>query len=222
MIKLLNTILFCLLASLILKGQADSVVLTKNFNFEDGVYMTFEAFQKNEPTFLWKDLRSNLVANPQTFMAQVEYLELIDSNALINLDEVWGISLGGLPYIRLEKGTVKRALTNFAALKVRGKICYFEFETLETVQIAMPVYNPITRKPFRMAMVERDINIVHQRILDFETGMIKTLNVENLKSWVKDDTQLINALESLGDDADEKLFKCILIYDDRHEIYIKE
>ncbi|MFT5166093.1 MAG: hypothetical protein ACI8P3_001324 [Saprospiraceae bacterium] len=204
-----------------LSAQEDSLLLTKNFSFDDGVYMTFESFQKNEPTYLWKDLRSNLVANPQTFLAQVEFLELKEGNTRINLEKVWGISIGGLPYIRLEKGAVKKKLTSFSALRLRGKICFFEYEDFEIVQIPMPVYNPVTGKPFMVSAVERNIKVYYSRILDFETGKIESLNVENLKYWVKDDAQLVKALESLGDDAKEKLFKSILIYDDRHKVYIR-
>ena len=221
MIKIFKTILFLIGVFPILNAQEDSVLLTKNFNFKDGVYMSFEAFQRNEPTYQWTALRSNLVTNPQTFMAQVEFLEEKQGGTLIDLGKVWGISLGGLPYIRLEKGSVKKQLTSFAALKLRGKICYFEYEDFEVVQIPMLAYNPVTGQPFREAMVERNINYRYEKILDFETGSIVSLNIENLKSWVKDDAQLINALESLGDDADEKLFKCILIYDDRHKVYIR-
>ena len=103
-------------------------------------------------------------------------------------------------------------MTNFAALKVRGKICYFEYEDFEEVQVPMPVYNPVTGRPYQVALVSRKVDVYYEKIMDFETGRIEDLTVENLKKWVGHDAQLSNALESLGEDADEKLFKCILIY----------
>jgi len=221
MIRILMTLFIVSSFSLSVDGQEDSTLLTKNFNFNDGVYLDFESFQKNKPAFTWEEVRANLVTNPQTFMAQVEFLEIKENKEQINLAEIWGISLAGMPYIRLEKEAVKKELTNFAALKVRGKICYFEYEDFEEVKIPMPVYNPLTGKPYRLAMVDRKMEVYYEKIMDFETGEIVDLTAENLKSWVGSDAQLINALESLGEDADEKLFKCILIYDDRHKVFIK-
>lgn len=201
-------------------AQQDSILLTKNFDFKDGIFLTYQSFQKNNPDYQWNELKSNLVANPQTFMAQIEYLELKESSEKIDLAKIWGISLGGIPYIRLEKGAVKKTLTTFAALRLRGKICYFEYEDFDEVQVPMPVYNPVTGRPYREALVNRRIDVIYEWMMDFETGEVQPLTTANLKEWVKDDPQLITALESLGDDAREKLFKCILIYDDRHEVYI--
>ena len=114
-------------------------------------------------------------------------------------------------------------MTTFAALKIRGKICYYEYEDYKEVEIPMPVYNPLTGKPYRVSNITRKVEVYYEYILDFETGEIIPLTVENLKSWISDDAQLIKALDSFeGEEAWEKLFKCILIYDDRHEVYIKK
>lgn len=215
-------IILLLLLGAKLNAQKDSILLTKNFDFADGVYLTLEDFQKNKPTYTWDELRSNLVANPQTYMVQIEFLEVKEGETAIDPGKIWGISLGGLPYIRLEAGAVKKELTNFAALRVRGKICYFEYEDVEDVKIPMPVFNPVTGRPYQVALVDRKIEVYFEKIMDFETGEIQDLTIENLKLWVQNDGQLIRALNSLGPEADEKLFKCILIYDDRHQVYIQK
>lgn len=222
MIRFLKTILILVLALGSIQAQEDTVLLTKNFEFADGIYLSFQSFQENRPDYTWDQLRSNLVANPQTFMAQVEFLEHKESGEAIQLSKVWGMSLGGLPYIRLEDGLVKKPLTNFAAIRARGKICFFEYKDFEEIQVPMPVYNPLTKKPYQVAFVDRKVDVYYSKILDFETGAIEDLTIDNLMAWVQNDAQLVEALESLGEDADDKLFKCILIYDDRHQVYIRK
>ena len=212
-------LLFC---GNLLYGQADSLLVTKNFAFKDGVYLDFESFQRNQPAYVWDELSANLISNPQTYMAKVEFIRVKSQDRVIALDSIWGICLGGLPYIRVKNVDVTSELTSFAALKVRGKICYFEYEALEEVIVPIKAYNPYTGKPYLESSVKRQQQVMEEWILDFETGAILRLTPDNLKSWVKDDFQLVEAIESLGEEAWEweKLFKCILIYDDRHPTYI--
>jgi hypothetical protein len=206
----------------LLYGQSDSLLVTKNFEFKDGVYLSFEAFQRNQPAYTWEDLRTNLISNPQTFTAKVQFIRIKENETPLHLDSVWGISLGGLPYVRIEDTSDGSELTNFAALKVRGKICYYEYEAYEEVTVPIKAYNPYTGKPYLESTVKRQKQVMEEWIMDFETGEVLRLNPDNLKLWVREDSQLIEAIESLGEEAWDwdKLFKCILIYDDRHPTYI--
>lgn len=213
----------------VLSAQTDSTttLLTKNFKFQDGVYLSLAAFQNNQPDYTWSELKTNLFSNPQTFITQVEYIQLkgdsVTTTKALDLETVWGISLDGIPYIRLPKNTLSTDLMSFAGLQVRGKICYFEFDRQEMRDVLMPVYNPLTRQPFRQAYVKREKQIYYQKMMDFKTGEIKTFNTENMLLWIEDDRKLWNAVNSLTEDeAHEKLFKSLLIYDDRQKIYIKK
>jgi len=50
--------------------------LTQSFRFESGVYMTFEAFQKNTPSIKAADIEGNFFINEKTKQAKVEYILL--------------------------------------------------------------------------------------------------------------------------------------------------
>lgn len=206
----------------VLFAQTDSLLVTKNFAFEDGVYLSFESFQRNEPAFSWDDLSANLFSNPQTYMAKVEYIQDKATGKSISMDSIWGISLGGLPYIKIGSLDRTSQLTNFAALRIRGKICYFDYEAFEEVAVPIKAYNPYTGEPYLESSVTRQKKVMEEWLMDFNSGEIIRLTPDNLKAWVADDAQLVDAINSLGDEAWEweKLFKCILIYDDRHPTYI--
>jgi len=206
-------------------AQEDSLILTKNYHFNDGVYMSFDAFQSNTPDYQWSELKANLVTNPQTFITQIQYIYIKrkEKEIPLDLDEIWCVSLAGIPYLKLQEGDTKKYLTTFAGLQLRGKICYFSFEDYRLVQILIHAYNPYTGIPFRSGIIERKKNLKFEKILNFETGEIADLTVENLKNWITDDQKLLDTINELTlEEAEERLFKCLLIYDDRNVIRIKK
>ena len=216
---------FFILSGLGAAAQDDSLILTKNYHFNDGVYLSFEAFQSNDPDYQWDELRANLVTNPQTFLTQIQYVFIKNEreDVPLELDKIWCVSLAGIPYINLTDEGLNKDMVSFAGLQLRGKICYYSFEDYRVVQIPMHAYNPYTGKPFRSGMVERKKQLLFERILNFETGEKAELTVENLKKWITDDKKLLNTMNSLPyDEVKEKLFKCLLIYDDRNVVRIKK
>ena len=107
-------------------------------------------------------------------------------------------------------------------MQVRGKICYFAFEQLQQQEIPMSAFNPVTGRAFRTSTITQDILIKKEQMLDFETGAISDFSKRNLIDWVAQDKALVKSIQALSDDeADEKLFKCLLIFDDRNPIYLK-
>ncbi len=215
--------LFCLLmlgTFCSFSQKADSVLITKNFKFKDGVYLNFEDFQRNKP-ISWDSLKADLYSNPQTCMAQLTSLEYKNKSEAINPHTIWGVCLGGIPFIRLDSGEVKKPIPTFSCLNVRGKICQFSFSTIRETDVFMPVYNPATGRIMKGTYVKRDKTTEHSRLLHFQTGEIVPFTISHFKKWISDDSGLVNSLNDLNNqEAREKLFKCLLIYDDRHPVYI--
>lgn len=201
----------------------DSTVVTKNFNFKDGVYLSFDSFQSNTPSYPIEDLVISSFINPQTSMMQVDSIYHKGAKKSIDLAEVWGISLDGIPYIRLPDSEVNKLLPAFAAIKLRGKICYFTYPVWRMKKIPVAAYNPISGRPFLRSEVTRDEMIIEEKILHFETGEILDFNYPNLLSWISEDRHLVETLEKLPpEEVNEKLFKALLIYVDRHETRIRK
>lgn len=204
-------------------AQDTMVVLGKNFQFEDGIYFSLEDFQKNQPSLTWEEVEAVVYSNPQNFMTQVQYIKdgKTEEANLLDLGKIWGLSLGGIPYIRLEKEAVDKTMTVFAGLRMRGKICYFNYEEEVTRQLEMPVYNPHNQKVFRTAIIERKQTLIHEKMLNFETGAIEDFNPQNFIRWIVDDERLVETmLDMTASELEEKLFKCLLIYVDRNEVKV--
>lgn len=214
--------LYAILLVVAAQAQSDSLLLNKDFKFSDGIYYSFENWQQNRPDIAWEHLDGNLVINPRTGMARVEYLRHTENSDTLSLPDIWGLVYDGTPYLRLDRDSVSSPLSTFAAIKVRGKICFFSYETSVTRQIPMAAVNPVTGTAFRRATVERTQTERRERMLDFKTGKVAPFNRPNLLRWTADDRGITRTIEWIEPaEMDEKLFKCLLIYDDRNPVYVE-
>jgi len=212
MLRIIFQIVILILCNIVI-GQVDSLKMTKNFKFKDGIYTNYRQFKTNRPAFTWNDVQTQLSTNPQTCMAHIASISI--SNKEISLDSVWGISIAGIPYIKVNSNY------DFACLSVRGKISLFSFSMKVNKQIPMPVYNPSTGEKVYQGMVEREVNQDFTYILNFETGEVASFSPKNFKFWIQDDKNLYNTIDELDiKETREKLYKCLLIYDDRNPVFI--
>lgn len=209
------------LSSLPLLSQNDSLLVTKNFKFNDGVYLSFEAFQQNRPDYTWEEAEGRMVTNADTYLTKIEWLRTKDSTSKQHLPfaKVWGVCVGGIPFIKTPVQHPEYVL--FSALRVRGKICYFSYEEEAIEQVVISAYNPLTGKPFRSGKVDNKVYRKVEKMLSYNDGRIETFTSEHFLAWIADDPKLVKTVEDLSEDEiQEKLFKCLLIYVDRNPVYI--
>jgi len=206
--------------------------LSKNFKFQDGIFLSFEDFKNNKPTYKWKEVLAGVHSNPQNFLAQmyglkVEMVEVSEEKEIqyrnVDLESIWGICLDGIPYIRLSREELNKENVVFAGMKLRGKICYYEYEEFVIEKKEMSAYNPVTGYPFRTKDVDVKVKLIHQNMLHFETGETAVFSKENFKEWIKDDKRLYETVSELStQEVEDKLFKCLLIYDDRNLVKVRK
>jgi hypothetical protein len=209
------------LGAAMLAAQSSKAPLDKNFAFKDGVYLSFEQFQQNTPALGWDEVEALLVSNMQNYSAQAEYIRRKGGDTLA-VEEIWGFALEGLPFIRITDTLSRKRAIAFAGLRVRGRICYFTFETEKIEQIPIAAYNPLTGKPFRKGVASRKAMVLQERILHFETGELRPFGRAALLDWMADDRQMQRTVEEMTEEeVAEKLFKCLLIYDDRNPVWIE-
>lgn len=218
--------IFLILAMLVsteasfLYAQADSARLEAAFRFQDGVYAGREQLLANRPAHTWDSLNVRLAANPEKYRAQAEYLRHKRTGHDLGRGEVWGIVIDGLPYILLEEEQSNGAMA-FAGLRVRGRICYYRFEEDRVREVEITAYNPLTGKPFRKAAVQRPETVEVERIFDLATGQAGPLDLPTVRQLIAGDAQLLRSLEEQEGPVDrERLYKIVLIYDDRNPLWL--
>lgn len=197
----------------------DTVQLVNSFEFEDGVYLTINDLQKNQPNFTWGEIDASAHINREKKVIRLEYLNTKDSTKVGLEKEVWGICVEGVPYIRTID-TMKQQ-TIFVALRSRGKLCYFYYDSYEIREVPMTIYDPNTGRPVWQQSVENKEPVVVEKILNFQTGSVANMDVSAFKNWIQDDKQLINTINDLSaTEAREKLYKMLLIYNDRNPYFL--
>ena len=202
-------------------AQADSAQLKAAFRFQDGAYLSLTSLHNNQPDYKWQDLHSKLAANAESYRAQAEYIPLADNSPLTS-EDIWGIVLDGLPYILLPyEVTEDSTVLQFSGMRVRGRICYFEYQREIERLVDIKAYNPLTGRPFRRGNISKREIINEARILHLPTGYMGELNRSNLLKMIDDDQKMYRTVEELTDESSvETLYKCVLIYDDRNPMYI--
>jgi len=202
--------------SLTLSAQKN---LTQAFKFESGVYLTFEEFQKNTPTYEGAHIEGNFFINEKTKQAKVEYIKLKGAKVNLNLDTIWGLVIRGIPYVKTSPNLPKHNLKVFAAMEVRGNICYYAYDDIEEKEVTFKAYNPLVGKPFRTGKAMRKIPIIKEKMLRFTTGETADFNYQNMLNWTAEDSDIIQALKSLGaTKAEDKIFDALLLYNDKYPV----
>ncbi len=198
----------------------DSVLVTRNFSFENGIYLSFESLKNNQPDYSWDTLTSTYFTNPTTLLAEVKELRFKENENLLPLKDVYAVSIKGVPYIN--SGLISDAnMGKFYGLKIRGVLGYYSFEETEIEKVKIQAYNPLNGQPFRTGYVEKKRTNKIEKILSWKNGKVVDYNQKNLIEFVQDDIPLLNSIKDLEDwEIEEKLFKCLLIYNDRHTVYV--
>jgi hypothetical protein len=84
----------------------------------------------------------------------------------------------------------------------------------------MYVHNPYTGERIgKKTVTNRDLVFI-QKLLHFQTGENIDFNFENLKLWTVDDKGLQKTMQEMkAEEKESKLFKTLLIYNDRNPVY---
>lgn len=203
--------------------NAQKVKLTNDFEFKNGLYLSFESFKNNTPDLTWEEVKYDAFSNQEKRSIQFKYLNRVDTNnklKSIPLDTIWGFCAEGVPYIRVD--IPSRATSEFTVLRTRGRICYFTYEAYIMKEVPMIIYDPNTGRPIFKKSIQNEELVTVEKIMSFETGEVETFSLPIFKEWIiKTDEKLMTTLEDFNEtQASEKLYKSMLIFNDRNPVYV--
>ncbi len=218
----IQLICFFVLAIILAGFGQKPTVITKNFKFKDGVYATYADWQANKPSVIWDSLETNLAVNPKTLLMQMEFAKYKKTRQTVALDSIWGVVVDGIPYVHLPRNELEKTAYCFAGLILRGRLCYFNYETIAHSKVPITAYIPQTGEPYVTKNVPKEEIIVREKLMNYETGEVFDLSLNSFKKLISDDKELVATVDDLKiNELKEKLFKCVLIYNDRNPVYLK-
>ncbi len=191
---LVSTLLFYFI-SLVSLGQAmeeDYAIYSNNFDFKQGIYLSFNEFKSNSPGLIEEfERRGNniLVFNDSAkkFLA-------------VNPNSVWGYCYDNNVYISAEGGFWK--IVNVGQLSQFTAIVITKFQTVDT--FGFPI--------------ERYSKVLSQLFLDFNTGEVKRLKKENLLPYLEETNILSKKVEKKLK-SEEGLIMALKEYNKLNPIY---
>lgn len=217
---MLNYLSILFLSVLGFQTIAQPVALTNNYSFKDGIYLRFEDFKKDASSKnnIIDSLQYDLNAEENILILSAHSQKLLDS---LIPDKIWGLCINQIPYIRTEDQQDGRFY--FVKLHVLGKISYYYYKAFREKEVIMYVHNPYTGERIgKKNISNRNLEFI-QKILHFDSGEITDFNFDNFLNWSKDDLGLYKSLSEIkSEEREAKLFKSLLIYNDRNPVYIKQ
>ena len=196
-------------------AQQKAVQYTKDFEFSNGIYLSFNNFKNNNPIIAAKIL-SDYNKTDRDFFDKIlsksnfSYIDSSGKEQIGKCNDIWGYCQNGIVYINHG--------TDYNRLTIIGSICHFVATTPMKVGISDPFsYND----PY---YAQQQYTYTSQQfVLDFETGKILEFNVSNMEPLLSRDVELYSQFSSLKKKQKrDSIFLYLRKYNEKHSVYFPE
>ncbi|MBR9832146.1 hypothetical protein GYB57_08375 [bacterium] len=174
-------------------AQLDEVIYQPTFEFNQGVYLTFDEFKNNQPS-----ITQGLQRKGESILI---YDDSLKEYFPLNPDRVWGYSTGRGIYISAE-GDFNRLITI-------GAFSHFA-AYVKTISYRIDPYG--FQSP-------TESQTLVQFLLNFDNGKVFTFSAKNAEPIFQKDPSLWNEYKKYKGKKEERLFIFLRKYNERYPIY---
>ena len=196
-------------------AQEKSVQYTKDFEFKNGVYVSFSDFKKNNPVISAKII-SDYNKTSRDFFNQLlskstfTYNDSLGKEQLQKSNEVWGYCQNNTVYINHG--------TDFNRVTIIGSIFHFVASVQRQIGVSDPFIN---NDPFYDS--QHFVYSTEQFVIDFETGKVLEFNVSTMEGLLSRDAELFKEFSALKKKQKrDSIFLYLRKYNEKHPIYFPE
>ncbi len=199
------------LLSLFCRAQTGTVAYSRDYEFKEGIYLTFEQFKNNNPI----PKTSIVSAVPNT---EIDFLNQMTERKFITYKDSAGLEQ------KLQTSTIWGYYQNrtvcinfngeFHRMNVIGNLCLFS---------ALIVQAPLRNEPIGdMYAIEPTFQELQQFLLDTKTNKVMDFNAKNMEVLLNDDAELYAAFMKLKNrKKGDSIFIYLRKYNDKHPLYLK-
>lgn len=214
-IELILYSVFCILYSPSF-AQQKSIQYDKDFEFKNGIYISFLDFKNNNPIIASKII-SDYNKNSREFFDKIlskntfTYMDSSGKEQTEKTDDIWGYCANGNIYI--SHGT------DYNRVTIIGSICHF----VATVPMKVGMGDPFNyNDPFYNPQ-QQYTYISEQFILDYESGKVLQFNVDNMQALLSRDEALYKEFTALKKKQKrDSIFLYLRKYNEKHPVYFPE
>lgn len=193
----------------------DKLPLNNDYPFEDGIYLSFEEFKGDNPTYRTGDFRIDQIDSTDYDLTKVRVIKVKNRKGKwkrLSVSKIWGLCYQNVPYIYYRGiGNVNNPLSNYDKLTridVIGTLCMFRLEH-QTKN-----FNTNT---FTNHMAGNEEVFVLDMLMDMRSGKIHPFDYYSVKFYIADDKDLMYDLQVHRQEIN--LYDIVFAYNLRHPIY---
>lgn len=199
-----------LLFSLISTAQTNTFAYSRNYEFKEGLFLTFEQFKKNTPIPKFA-IVSLLPKDQIDFLTQVTeqkiitYKDTAGAEQKIEANTIWGFYQNRTVFINFNNG--------FNRLNVIGTLSLFSSIVAQT---------PLRNEPIGdMYAIEPTFEELRQFVYDTQTNKVFDFNVKNMEILLKNDAELYGQFMKLKKRKKaDSIFIYLRKYNEKHPLYL--
>ena len=205
-------ILLFLVLNLTYQAQSDSVMVTEQIGFKEGIYLTHQDFRKNNP-ITKEQIKTKLDKEQLDFYFKVasnEKLEYTIGNATYTIatKTIWGLEQNKTLFVNFNGA--------FFRVPVFGAISYFA-GVVEVTGYYTGVYDPMFGMGGNRTVKTKELN---EFIMNYYIGKVLSFNMTDLDAMLSNDADVYKQFKSLSRRKRKKqATRFIRMYNQNHPVY---
>jgi hypothetical protein len=211
-----DTVFFILMMFALSGWSQDTIPLSNEFPFKDGIYLSFEEFKSNHPTHGFDEFEIDHIDSTDYDLTKVKNVKVVNKKGKmknVSMGNIWGLCYQGVPYI-FYRGTGKintpfSTYNKLTRIDVIGTISMFRLELLSKPYNTGTFVNSTGN--------EKEDIFVLDMLLDMHSGKTYPFSFNAVKHHIKEDTMLANELEIHKHEIN--LYDIVFAYNLRNPIY---